>query len=283
MVVYLILIDMQFADIKNDIAFHKIFGNENRKEVLISFLNSVLGFEEDDQRITSVTIMNPYQLPKLKGGKVTIVDIKATDQANRQYIVEMQVAEKEGFDKRVLYYLGKSYTDQIKRGDFYRKLKPAIFIGILNFVQTDNVHYLSRSQVLDIETGERTIKDVEFNFIELPKFNLDAEELMTLTEKWIYFIKNAENLTFVPENIDDEGLKSAYQEANQSMWTKEELEAYDYVYMREEDARAELDAAEQKGEQKREREIARGMKKDGFENEVISRLTGLSMAEIDEL
>ena len=30
---------MQFADIKNDIAFRKIFGNENKKEILISFLN----------------------------------------------------------------------------------------------------------------------------------------------------------------------------------------------------------------------------------------------------
>ena len=274
---------MQLADIKNDIAFHKIFGNENRKEVLISFLNSVLAFEEEDQRITAVTIMNPYQLPKLKGGKVTIVDIKATDQAKRQYIVEMQVAEKEGFDKRVLYYLGKSYTDQIKRGDFYRKLKPAIFIGILNFVETENLNYISRSQVIDIETGERTIKDIEFNYIELPKFNLAEHELTTLTEKWIYFIKNAENLTFVPENVDDEGLKSAYEEANQNLWSKEELEAYDYVYMREEDTRAELDAAEQKGEKQGKIEIAREMKKEGELIEKIKRYTGLSENEIDEL
>jgi hypothetical protein len=27
---------MKFVDIKNDVAFRKIFGNENRKEVLIS-------------------------------------------------------------------------------------------------------------------------------------------------------------------------------------------------------------------------------------------------------
>ena len=36
---------MQFADIKNDIAFRKIFGNENKKEILISFLNAVLKLE----------------------------------------------------------------------------------------------------------------------------------------------------------------------------------------------------------------------------------------------
>jgi hypothetical protein len=62
---------MKFVDVKNDIAFRKIFGNENRKETLVSFLNAVLGFH-GDQRIKEVTILNPYQLPKLKGGKVTI-------------------------------------------------------------------------------------------------------------------------------------------------------------------------------------------------------------------
>jgi hypothetical protein len=32
---------MQFADVKNDIAFRKIFGNETKTEILISFLNAV--------------------------------------------------------------------------------------------------------------------------------------------------------------------------------------------------------------------------------------------------
>ena len=67
---------MKFVDVKNDIAFRKIFGNENRKETLISFLNAILDFR-DEQRIDQVSILNPYQLPKLRGGKVTIIDIKS--------------------------------------------------------------------------------------------------------------------------------------------------------------------------------------------------------------
>jgi predicted transposase/invertase (TIGR01784 family) len=274
--------DMKFVDVKNDIAFRKIFGNENRKETLISFLNAVLDFH-GDHRITQVTILNPYQFPKLKGGKVTIIDVKATDQAGRTYIVEMQVGDIDGFEKRVLYYSSKSYSDQIKRADFYRKLRPVIFIGILDFEHTENKKYISRSQVRDIETGEQTIKDIEFTFIELPKFKLELPELKTLTEKWVYFIKNAENLEVVPENIHDEGLKSAYEEANIQTWTQEELDAYEYAFMREEDERARLDRAEQKGEEKKEIELILEMNKEGFTAGQIAKVTKKSEKEIAQI
>jgi predicted transposase/invertase (TIGR01784 family) len=273
---------MKFVDVKNDIAFRKIFGNENRKESLISFLNAVLDFH-GDQRIIQVTILNPYQLPKLKGGKVTIIDVKATDQAGRTYIIEMQVGDLDGFAKRVLYYSSKSYSDQIKRADFYRNLRPVIFIGILDFIHTENINYISRSQVRDIETGEQTIKDMEFNFIELPKFNKGLNDLKTLTDKWIYFIKNAENLEVVPDNINDEGLKSAYEEANIQAWTQEELDAYEYAFMREEDERARLEKAEQKGEEKKALEFIIELWKDETPVPKIAKYVKISEEKILEI
>ena len=234
---------------------------------------------QDDQLITQVSILNPYQLPKLKGGKVTIIDVKATDQVGRTYIIEMQVGDIDGFEKRVLFYSSKSYSDQIKRADFYRKLRPVIFIGILDFKHTENKNYISRSQVRDIETGEQTIKDMEFTFIELPKFNLELPELKTLLEKWVYFIKNAENLEVVPENINDEGLKSAYEEANVQTWTQEELDAYEYAFMREEDDRARLDKAEMKGKI----ELVIGMHEDGLGMDRIAKIAKMTVLEVQEM
>ena len=270
---------MKFADVKNDIAFRKIFGNESRKETLISFLNAILGFQGKD-RIMSITIVNPYQLPKLKGGKVSILDVRATDQKKQQFIVEMQVAEQDGFAKRVLYYLTKSYNSQIRRADQYRKLKPAYFIGILSFSHTKNPKYVSRSRIQDIDTGEVTITDVEFNFIELNKFTKKVEELETLTDKWIYFIKNAENLEVIPANVDDKGLLSAYQEANQHTWTQEELDAYDYVDMREEDGRARLDAAKNKGRQEAEAKAQKEAEKKEIETILGFHEIGVSIENI---
>ena len=285
---------MKFVDIKNDIAFRKIFGNENRKEVLISFLNAVL-LLENDKKIISVDILTPYQLPALKGGKVTILDVKAKDQSDKSYIIEMQVAEVDGFDKRVLYYASKSYSSQIDRGDLYKKLNPTFFIGILDFEITQNQDYISRHKIIDIETGENFIKDIEFNFIELPKFNKTENELTTVVDQWVYFLKNAEDLKLIPENVKDEGLRNAYEDAAKHNWTKEELDAYDYVLMREQDDRGRWTLATRRAVEKavkqaneeakelRDIDIALKLILRGETNNEISEITGLSETQIENI
>ena len=273
---------MKFVDIKNDIAFRKIFGNENRKEVLISFLNAVLSLE-NDKKITTVDILTPYQLPALKGGKVTIVDVKAKDQSNQSYIVEMQVAEVDGFDKRVLYYASKSYSSQIERGDLYEKLNPTFFIGILDFEITQNPDYVSRHKILDVETGENLINDIEFNFIELPKFNKKETELRSVIDQWVYFIKNAENLAVIPESVKDEGLRNAYEDADKHNWSKAELDAYDYVLMREQDDRGRLSFAIKKEVKKELNQVAKNLLKLGLSIEDTVKATGLTVEQVQKL
>lgn len=273
---------MKFVDIKNDVAFRKIFGNENRKEVLISFLNAVLSLKNNN-KIVNVEILTPYQLPALKGGKVTIVDVKAKDQNNKIYIVEMQVAEVDGFDKRVLYYASKSYSAQIERGDEYEKLNPTYFIGILDFEVTQNPSYINRHKIIDIETSENYIKDIEFNFIELPKFNKKENELNSIIDQWVYFIKNAENLNVIPENLQDQGLKFAYEDADKHNWTKDELEAYDYALMREQDEKGRWALATKRVLQKEKETIALKLIKRNLSNNEIAEDTGLSIEEIENL
>ena len=273
---------MKFVDIKNDVAFRKIFGNENRKEVLISFLNAVLLLQEN-HRIVTVDILTPYQLPDIKGGKVTIVDVKAKDQNDKTYIVEMQVAEVEGFDKRVLYYASKSYSAQIERGDQYQKLNPTYFIGILDFEVTRNSNYISRHKIIDIETNESYIKDIEFNFIELPKFKKSVNELESVIDQWVYFIKNAESLEVIPENLNDEGLKFAYEDADKHNWTKAELEAYDYVLMREQDDRGRLSFAIKKEKEQNKIEFAKKLIQDNQSTSKIVEYTGLTAEQVEKL
>ena len=121
-------IQNKFVDVKNDMAFHKIFGNADKTQALISFINAILKLPKD-KMITFLEILNPYQLPNVQDAKSIIIDIKARDDHKKEYIIEMQVADINSFDKRVLYYTSKNFADQIKRGDSYQKLNPIIFIG----------------------------------------------------------------------------------------------------------------------------------------------------------
>jgi len=46
---------MKFLDVKTDFAFKKVFGSDGSKDLLISFLNSVVDFD-NQQTITDLTI-----------------------------------------------------------------------------------------------------------------------------------------------------------------------------------------------------------------------------------
>jgi len=80
----------------------------------------------------------------------------------------------------------------------------------------------------------------------LPKFDEDKIQVETLIEKWIYFIKKAPNLEVIPSNVDDEGLKHAYENANKLNWTRDELLAYDYASMRKADESSKIRRAVEK-------------------------------------
>lgn len=235
---------MRFVDVTNDIAFRKIFGNENKTKILISFLNAILKFE-GKERIIEAEIANPYQFPRIAGEKASIIDVRAKDGRGRQYIVEMQVAAAKGFSQRVQYYAARDYSMQIDSGEKYYLLKPTFFIGILDFKHFKTKKYLSNHATLDEETYQNELDDIKYTFIELPKFMLKVDELKTLVEKWVFFIKEAENLDVIPANVDDEGLKEAYKDADKYSWTKEELKAYDNAFIAEQDERGRIELAKE--------------------------------------
>ena len=62
--------------------------------------------------------------------KDTFVDVKAELSDNTQVIIEMQVLNHEGFEKRVLYNAAKNYSLQLKKGDAYHLLNPVIALTI---------------------------------------------------------------------------------------------------------------------------------------------------------
>ena len=291
---------MKFVDPKNDVAFKKIFGDSHKTEILISFLNSIL---ELPSPIASLTIVSPNQVPRIDGLKETVLDVKAIDVNEREFIVEMQVEGNEMFSKRALYYAAKSYVGQIKKSENYSNLKPVYFVGILDFNLFDGENYITRHIIINQQSGAQDLQDIELNFIELKKFNKEDVELTSVMDKWIYFIKNAEDLKIVPAVMTEPEIKEAFETADQHNWSANDMEVYDYWSAKKGDEICQLITAENKGikkgiEQGIEQGIKKGIEKgenrkavnaaincikQGLDVETTSEITGLTIQEIEKL
>jgi len=105
---------MRFINPKTDLAFKKIFGSDASHEVLADFLDSLLYGSRGV--IASLEIINPWLAPKIRGVKDTYLDVRARLNDGRQVIIEMQVLNVEGFEKRILYNLAP------RRGGAFRAI-----------------------------------------------------------------------------------------------------------------------------------------------------------------
>lgn len=292
----------KFLDPKNDYCFKRIFGSERNKDILIHFLNDMISFQEGGA-IKEVTFLKADQDPEIASKKQSIVDVLCVDEQDKKYIVEMQVARSKGFEKRAQYYAAKAYVNQLNRSEKYENLKEIIFLAITDFVMFPNKSaYKSDHIVLDRQSYERDLKDFSFTFVELPKFTLSINDLKTMTEKWCYFFKHADETKEKDlEQItgSDAILKRAYEELNQFSWNEEELNTYERVLKNERDAQAveqdKLEAAEkigmekgiekgiEKGREEAFYEVALSMLRVGSTDEQIFQLTGLSSSALQEL
>ena len=84
-----------------DLAFKKIFGVEENKDLLISLINSIVG--QDDQ-VEDITLLNPYNPKNFRQDKLSILDIKAKGIDGKRFNIEIQISDEADYDKRALYY-----------------------------------------------------------------------------------------------------------------------------------------------------------------------------------
>ncbi len=219
---------MKFINPKVDYAFKKIFGSEQSKEILISFLNAII--YEGEKIIESLTIVNPYNPGQIMSLKDTYLDIKAVLVDGSLVVIEMQVARMTAFSKRVAYNLAKVYANQLEKGEDYPLLNPAIAVTITDFILFNNTEDTINKFVFQEETKkfECLEKELRLIFVELPKFKKILSELNSLTDKWIYFLKEAAGLDEIPENLGEVSeIKMALNIANKINMTGEELDLVD--------------------------------------------------------
>ena len=244
-----------FADPKTDFVFKRIFGAEARKPLLVALLNHLLELE-GDRRILDVQYLTGEQHIDVSELKLSIVDVKCTDATGRRFVVEMQVLKVEGFEKRVVYNASKAYVMQLRNAEEYPALCDVVGVTICNFnlwSDTDTegrfkVPMLSRWRMQEQHSGERGLSQVQYVFLELPKYEA-GEAPRSLVEKWAYFFREAKNLDVVPPALSETPFREALEVARTTTFSAEEWEAYERAKMAEQDARGALSVARQEGRQ----------------------------------
>jgi predicted transposase/invertase (TIGR01784 family) len=291
-----------------DIAFKKIFGVEENKDLLIVLINSIVG--EEDQ-VVDVTLLNPYNHKNFKNDKLSILDIKAVGHNNKRFNIELQITNDADYEERALYYWAKLYTEQLKAGGGYRSLSKAIGIHILNFNSVPvEKKYHNVFHITEKETGIKYFKHLELHTIELQKFTQGAsEELSDIVAKitnaldiWVAFLTrhdlmNADNL---PIELDNPSLRKALNVLEVMNLTAEERDAYDgrfkWLWIEESALRkAREDGLEEgrevgrevgreegreEGREKERKEMINSMLARGKQLQEISEFTGICLEEL---
>ncbi len=245
----------KYLDPQNDVAFKRIFGQEQNQDILLSLLNQVLKGQLTEP-IKEVRFLSPIQDPEAMAQKQSIVDVLCRDKKGTQYIIEMQVAHNEGFKERAQYYAARAFGSQMKKGGWYQDLKEVIFLAFCNFsLFPKKKDYKSEHIILDRKTHEQDLDRLSFTFIELPKFEKQRTKnihQLTQEEKFYYFLIHAPHIN--PEQLKvltkkDIIMQKAYQELDRFYWTPEELLRYEGEEKRIRDNQSVLDYARQEGEQ----------------------------------
>ena len=253
---------MRFLNPKTDFAFKKIFGSEQSREILLSFLNAILQLESP-YRIADLQILDPYLAPKIHGMKDTYLDVRAQDEQGKWYIIEMQVLNVAGFEKRVLYNACKTYAGQIQRGEDYHLLTDVIAITITDFTMFENQPSVISKYRLRADDGHVYSDDLELVFAELTKFNKTETQLDSLIDRWLYFLKHADDLSVIPAPLQSEpAICQAFNIANIAGLSPDELLDQERREMFIQDQRGAIELALQRGVGKgREEGLAEGREK----------------------
>jgi len=283
---------MKIVNPKIDLVFKKIFGTDENKDLLKSLINSIL---PENQKIATLTIQNPYNEIDFVGDKLSIVDIKATDEIGRWYNIEVQIREQGFYGRRSLFYWAELYSGQLFESENFDKLNKAIMINLLDFVYFDDDKYVRRCCFKDFETNEiyHQLDYADIYFVELRKFENDLKPIKNTLDRWITFLNKASELEKdkLPNELNEPEIKKAFETVERMSLNRKERDYYegrkklirdDEGVIKFREAKAEEKGMEI-GIEKGKIEIAKSLKQNGLDIELIIKSTGLTKEQINEL
>ena len=289
----------KYLDPKADLTFKKVFGEH--KDLVISFLNALLPFENKEDEIMSVEYLNPELVPMNPLRKDSIVDVRCVDGRGRQFIVEMQMMWTPEYKQRVLFNASKAYVSQLDKSRPYELLQPVYSLNLVNDTFSDSQEYYHDYRIVAVAETQEVIEGLRFIFIELPKFTPKSYSDRKMQVLWLRFLTEIDDKTRnVPEELlSSPEISKAVEEVEESAFTENELMVYEHFWDMIGASRLLMIGSEHKGLERGMKEgmkqciehgqrderlkNARGMKSKGIPSDVISEITGLSVGEVESL
>ncbi|MDR3250625.1 MAG: Rpn family recombination-promoting nuclease/putative transposase [Tannerella sp.] len=217
---------VRYLDPRSDLVFKRVFGEH--PDLAMSFLNAMMPFGRD-QYIEHLEYLPSEQVPDNPTLKNSIVDVRCMDNRGRRFIIEMQIIWEQEFLSRMLFNTSKSYVRQIKKATDYTMLKPVYGLAIVNDVyDKKTAEFYHRYQIVNVKNPEETIDDMEFIFVELPKFVPETLADRKMAALWIQFLRETGESNEVPAELESsKEIGKALEICMESAFTEEELAVYE--------------------------------------------------------
>ena len=289
----------RFIDPRVDWAFKRIFGSEDTKECLITFLN---GLFEDELVIKDVTFAKTEKLGLRPDDRGVVFDVYCITNEGKHVIVEMQKKEQEYFADRALYYTARAIVQQGVRGIWDYHLAPVYTVCFMDFVSDSPVLKKFRTDLVltDLQTRQRVSDRMRIVYLQLPLFDKHTEaECMDIFDCWIYIVKNMNMFEQMPFSEKYPVFRKLAEIGDLRKLSREELELYDEDIKNMRDIYATRKFDEKRGMEKgmakgMEKGMAKGMAKEkiatarrllsmGLSDEQVSTATELPLEEIQKL
>ena len=217
----------RFIDPRVDWAFKRIFGSEDTKECLITFLN---GLFEDELVIKDVTFAKTEKLGLRPDDRGVVFDVYCITNEGKHVIVEMQKKEQEYFADRALYYTARAIVQQGVRGIWDYHLAPVYTVCFMDFVSDSPVLKKFRTDLVltDLQTRQQVSDRMRIVYLQLPLFDKHTEaECMDIFDCWIYIVKNMNMFEQMPFSEKYPVFRKLAEIGDLRKLSREELELYD--------------------------------------------------------
>ena len=287
----------------NDCFVRYFFTDKGGEKVLLDFINAVM-ISADMKTFKAVEILNPFNLKRHYKDKETIVDVKCITKNGTVVIIEVQLSGNSRFPERILYYWAYNYSKLLKKGEQYDDLTPVISINLLNFNlskknnaksgQMPNVH--SCYMIYDTKNARLLTDHLQIHTIELKKFKFKDNNLPKDLKCWLGFFTNKDMEAYMSEIVKEKPImEEAHKRYNNfirsrlmmSEYEKKEIYQYDKQISLEDKRREGIKEGRREGRlegiKNEKYSIAKTLKQMNMDDASISKATGLTIEEIQNI